>query len=145
MPTLANDPDRDRGPISTLPPHRPLALATQQHQLPSRLLFLNASILTAYGVYRYEPVTPEAAQQLIAECRRAGRSLYSAVGHRATAALMTRLLGIEIPFNRVTIEQLVGEQAIVLRLHQRPPEGVILSVADIEAIGYELGLVTRLE
>jgi len=33
----------------------------------------------------------------------------------------------------------------VLRLHQRPPEGVILSVADIEAIGYELGLVTRLE
>jgi len=112
---------------------------------PGRLLFLNASILTTYGVYRYEPVTPEAAQQLIAEFRRTGRDLYSAVGHRATAALMTRLLGIDVPFNRVTIEQAVGEPAIVLRLNQRPPEGLVLSIADIEAIGYELGLVTRLE
>lgn len=107
-------------------------------------MFLNASILTTYGIYRYEALTCEAARQLIADARRAGRPLYSGVGHRATATLMTRLLGVEVPFNRVTIEHLPGESAIVLRLNQRPPEGVVLSVADIEAIGYELGLVTRL-
>ncbi|MGQ9896721.1 MAG: STIV orfB116 family protein [Acidobacteriota bacterium] len=110
-----------------------------------RLLFLNASILTAYGVYRYELVTLDRARQIIAEFRQSGCNLYSAVGHRSTAALMTRLLGVDIPFNRVAVEQLVGESAIVLCLNCRPPEGMVLSLADIEAIGYELGLMTRLE
>ncbi len=145
MSNFADDPGRDvsHGTHQTAP--QPSALAGSVKPSPGRLLFLNASILTTYGLYRYEPVTPEAAQRLIAEFRRAGRPLYSAVGHRATAALMTRLLGIEVPFNRVTVEHLVGESAIVLRLNQRPPEGLVLSIADIEAIGYELGLVTRLE
>ncbi len=145
MSNFADDPGRDVSRSAGQTRHQPPALAASPNLPSGRLLFLNASILTTYGLYRYEPVTPEAAQRLIAEFRQAGRPLYSAVGHRATAALMTRLLGIEVPFNRVTIEHLVGESAIVLRLHQRPPEGMVLSIADIEAIGYELGLVTRLE
>ncbi|QUW01294.1 DUF1874 domain-containing protein [Chloracidobacterium sp. MS 40/45] len=145
MSNPADDPVQELGHSLHETPHQPAGLTTPSNRPSGRLLFLNASILTAYGVYRYEPVTPEAARQLIARFRQAGRTLYSAVGHRATAALMTRLLGIEVPFNRVTVEHLAGESAIVLRLNQRPPEGVVLSIADIEAIGYELGLVTRLE
>ncbi len=145
MSNSADDQGRAVGHGTHQTTSQPSALAASVKPSPGRLLFLNASILTTYGLYRYEPVTLEAARQLIARFRQTGRILYSAVGHRATAALMTRLLGTEVPFNRVTVEHLVGESAIVLRLNQRPPEGLVLSIADIEAIGYELGLVTRLE
>ncbi len=112
---------------------------------PRCLSLINASILTAYGLYRYEPLTVEGARRLIAQSQSNGVRLRSAVGHTATASLLTRLLGVEIPVNRIAIAQQVGEQAIVFRLNSRPPEGAILSEPELEAIGYELGLLTRLE
>lgn len=112
---------------------------------PPCISLINSSVLTAYGLYRYEPLTIEAARRLVARSQSDGVRLRSAIGHAATARLMTRLLGVEVPVSRVAIAQQVGEQAIVFRLNERPPEGVVLSEAELEAIGYELGLLTRLE
>ncbi|MCS7080909.1 MAG: YddF family protein [Chloracidobacterium sp.] len=112
---------------------------------PPCILLINASILTAYGLYRYEPLTIEDARRLVTYSQSNGVQLRSAIGHAATAKLLTRLLGVEVPVNRIAITQQVGEQAIVFRLKDRPPEGAILSETELEAIGYELGLLTRLE
>jgi len=98
---------------------------------------LNTSILTAFGSYRYEPLTLEAARQLVAE------GFVSAIGHAGTAEVLGELLGVTVPVNRVDYRQRVGETAIVFKLKRRPPEGVILSAAEVQSIGYELARLTR--
>ena len=58
---------------------------------------------------------------------------------------MSSLLGIQIPFARVGIEQQPGQIAIVLRLLKRPPEGVVLTTrAELNAFGYEFARLDRL-
>ncbi len=104
------------------------------------LALLNASILTADGYFRLSSLTTEEAQQLVKQTK----AIESAVGHAATAEIMTDLLGVEVPQSRHELVQQPGQQAIVFQLHRRAPEGAILSRADLEKIGYDLKLLTRL-
>lgn len=103
---------------------------------------LNTSILTltAYGLFNYEPTTLEEAKRLISTY---GYS--SAVGHQATAEILTELLGLPVEMNRVNYIQGKGSQAIVFKLKSRIAEGVILTKTQIEEIGYEFGILTRLQ
>jgi hypothetical protein len=103
------------------------------------LTLLNTSILTTFGLYRYEPLALEEARRLVAD------GFISAVGHESTAQILSELLGITVPVQRVDYHQQAGEQAIVFKLKRRPPEGRILSADEIHTIGYEFGLLTRLE
>ena len=62
----------------------------------------------------------------------------SAIGHEATARLLTDLLGIEIPMNRIQIQLGVGDEVIAFTLRRRLPEGkVIYSPEELEEIGYD--------
>ncbi len=103
------------------------------------LTLLNTSILTAYGSYRYEPLSLELAQQLVAE------GFVSAVGHDSTAQILSALLGVAVPVNRFDYQQYPGEQAVIFKLKRRPPEGAILTAEELQSIGYEFGLLTRLD
>lgn len=105
------------------------------------ITILNTSILTSFGLYKYEPVKLET----IATQLQAGLSYQSAVGHQSTADILTELLGVPVPMNRIEYKQEAGDVALVFKLKGRPEEGQILSCKEIEKIGYEFGALHRIE
>jgi hypothetical protein len=94
---------------------------------------LNTSILTNYGLFSYDPLTLEKSKELISE------GFNSAVGHQSTCDILISLLGVEVKLNRVQYSQKTGDIALVFKLKGRPEEGKILTVSEIEEIGYEFG------
>lgn len=98
---------------------------------------LNTSILTEFGSYNYEPISLEQARELVRN------GFNSVVGHQSTCDVLTTLLGVTVPMNRVQYSQKPGETALVFKLNGRPPEGVILSAREIEQMGYTFGKLTR--
>lgn len=99
---------------------------------------LNSSILTNFGSYNYEPLTLDEAKSLILQ------GFESAVGHQSTCDILSSLLEREVKLNRVQYSQKVGDVALIFKLKGRPEESKILTIAEIEAIGYEFGKLTRL-
>ncbi len=65
----------------------------------------------------------------------------SVVGHQATADILTALLGVEVPFNRVAITMREGDSLIVFQLKMRLEEGRILSAEEVKSL-YEQGLAS---
>ena len=61
----------------------------------------------------------------------------SAVGHESTASIMSSLLGVEVPVNRIQVKPVGGDQMLCFKLKNRAPEGVILTEREIEELGYE--------
>jgi hypothetical protein len=110
-----------------------------------KLTLLNTSILTEYGTYVYAPLDTGAARALVREYLDDGLPVESAVGHEATAELLSLLLDHPVVVNRVVFRQAAGEVALVFKLRDRPPEGVVLGRGELEAIGYDFGLLTRSE
>lgn len=104
---------------------------------PARYL-LNAPVLTAYGQYDFEgPLSDGRANEIAAQ------GVTSAVGHRATANLLSRLLGMDVPLNRTVIRMAPGDQALVFRLLDRIPEGVVLDDDELARLPHEFGLLKR--
>jgi len=101
------------------------------------LTLLTTSILTDFGTYDYRPITLEEARRLATE------GVQSAISHQATAEILTGLLGVEVPVNRMVYQQRSGEKALVFKLKGRLPEGAVLNRRQIEEIGYTLGLLER--
>jgi len=61
----------------------------------------------------------------------------SAIGHEATAKLLTNILGQEIPFNRIQVSLQPGDRMVAFLLKKRLPEGTVLkTVEELEQIGY---------
>ena len=101
---------------------------------------MNASIFTPLeGTIRQSKITLQIAEQLIRE-----NGFVSAIGHSATAELISTLFGIDCQVNRINFLQEVGQYAIVFRLRERQAEGVILNKDEIERIGYDLLLMERI-
>ena len=95
---------------------------------------------TSTGLYRVREVDVEEARRLV--------RLYgwvSAVGHAATAAVFSRILAVDVPMNRVEYTQQAGQLAIALKLHQRAPEGQVLSVEEMLKIGFSPVSYTHLD
>ncbi len=110
----------------------------------TRLTLLNTGILTAYGTYLFQPLSLAEARELTREFQQAGKTIQSAIGHQSTADLLTTFLGIPVAANRMTFTQTTDDVALVFKLNARPPEGKVLSRAELEEIGYEFGLLRRI-
>jgi len=63
----------------------------------------------------------------------------SAVGHEATAKLLSNVLGVEIKYNRIQIQLTTGDKLISIILKKRLEEGkVIKTVEELNQIGYAI-------
>jgi uncharacterized protein DUF1874 len=69
----------------------------------------------------------------------------SAISHESRAQILSELLDVAVAVRRDDYQQQIGEQAIVFKFKCRLPEGAILPAEEIQAIGYEFGLLTRTE
>ena len=102
------------------------------------LYVLNTPILTDYGEYEFFKIDLEDAKELLLT-----EKFVSAVGHESTANFLSKLLTLSVPTNRIAIHMGAGDCAIVFRLLSRLPEGVILTLEEIEKIRYEIGFLRR--
>jgi hypothetical protein len=105
----------------------------------SALALLNTSIVTADGSYTLQSITADEARQLAATAE----ALDSAVGHDSTAAIMTLVLGVEVPVNRQLFAQQSGQKALIFKLNGRPEPGKELTLQELEEIGFQWKLLTR--
>jgi hypothetical protein len=68
----------------------------------------------------------------------------SAVGHASTASLLSRLLGMPVPQNRIAVKLRPGDKVVALKLEGRLPEGHVLSDEELGTVPFRLiGLDVR--
>jgi hypothetical protein len=103
-----------------------------------KMYVLNTPLLTNWGTFLYGQITIEQAKKLLQ------KPFTSAIGHEGTATLLSKLLGIEIPVNRVAIKMQPGDRAVVFQVLQRLPEGAVLTEEELRKIPYSLGLLQML-
>lgn len=110
----------------------------REENLPIALF--NGPIVTTNGLYRISDISVEQGNELIRQY-----GFISAIGHEATAAILSRIFSCHIPMNRIQFYQEVGQKAIAFKLNKRPAEGRVLSEKEVAAIGFSLKLLERLE
>jgi hypothetical protein len=98
---------------------------------------LNVPVLTEYGTYKFEKVNIDIAKQFLAD------DFTSAVGHQGTADVLSKILEINIPFNRVAITMKPNDKALVFRLKTRLAEGTVLTADELSGLDYDLAILTR--
>jgi len=69
----------------------------------------------------------------------------SAVGHEATATLLTKLLGVEVKVERKTITLTPCTKLVVFQLLSRLPEGKVLTEDELMKVDYKFFTVEVVE
>jgi len=107
---------------------------------PLPVALFNGPICTTTGLFRVTIVDVEEARELIQDF-----GFVSAVGHAASAEVLSSILRADVPMNRIEYVQKVGQKAIALKLKIRPEEGRILTATEMFHIGFDLLLMERLD
>lgn len=110
-----------------------------------KLYLLNSPIITSFGSYEYRPITCEEAREIV---NNAGEFI-SAIGHSSTSMLLSKILGVEVKTNRISIKMEENDRAIIIRVLERLEEGRILCEEEVEALWkegkIELGLLKKVK
>jgi hypothetical protein len=110
---------------------------TKIDEVEKMIYVLNAPVITNFGDYRFTSIGPEEAKSILSA------GFISAIGHESTARVMSDIIGVEIPHNRITIRMESGDKAVALWLLNRPGEAEVYSREDLAAVPCELGLLER--
>ncbi len=103
---------------------------------------LNTTVVPCEGLWDVQKCTLEYARDLTGRKDHKGQPCFtSAVGHESTATLISTLLETAVPVNRIAVAPKVGDVLLCFKLKQRAPEGKILSVQELENLGYEFFLM----
>lgn len=99
---------------------------------------LSSPVLTGYGHYHFEgPLPLDVVRQFAAQ-----PGVVSAIGHDGAARFLSACLGLPVACARIAVAMQPGDQALVLRLLQRLPEGVVLDELALAATAHEFALLT---
>lgn len=109
------------------------------------LALLNTTAITADGFYSLEDISLPFAKNWIQDYQMLNRGIVSYVGHEATAQIMGRLLGIEVPVNRRMFTQRLNQEALCFKLNGRPENGKELSIEELEEIGFSFKLLKKFD
>jgi hypothetical protein len=60
----------------------------------------------------------------------------SAIGHESTSILLTELLGVKVPFNRIAVSVKPGDIIVHFVLKTRLPEGKVLDLQELQNLEY---------
>lgn len=112
---------------------------TIKEEEDNSIVIFNTAILTDFGSYDYSEISLNEAKDLVKDGFR------SALGHQATCDIISKLLDIDVKMNRINYKQKDGETVLVFKLKGRPEEGKILTVDEIEEVGYTFGLLKKLK
>ena len=82
------------------------------------------------GTWKVKSVSLEEAKAM------ATKPWKSAIGHESTAQIMSELLELNVPMERVSVSSEVGDKFLCFKLNKRPPEGAILNRSQLEELGY---------
>lgn len=66
------------------------------------------------------------------------KGFINAIGHEATAQLLSKLLDLPVQPNRISVFMEHGDKAVHFFLKQRLPEGVVLDEAELSRLDYWL-------
>ena len=106
-----------------------------------KLAILNTTILTVDGEFSLKTISLETAKILV---NKYGiENILSAIGHDSAAQILTELLEVEVPINRIMFVQENGQEALCFKLNGRPPEGEILTKEQLKEIGYTFKLLVK--
>jgi len=93
------------------------------------------SMLTSDVLLRVKELSINEVRDLLKE------SFMSAVGHESTAQLLSQLLDISVPVNRVSISLRPSDKLVVFQLLTRLPEGKVLTLDELKQLKYKFYLV----
>jgi len=105
-----------------------------------KIVWMNCSIITSEGFFSKRKTSISEIKAKLGFVD----SIFSAVGHQSTAEIMSKLLGVEVECNRVNYVQGTDDIGVVFQLRKRPEEGKILSIKEIEEIGYDFYFLKKL-
>ena len=102
---------------------------------------INSPILSSYGEWHFSgPISVVQARKWLNAMQ-----FVSAIGHQDSARLLSDLLNVDISVNRIQITMQPGDEALVLRLLKRPPEGKVLNFKELIDAPFELALLKRVK
>ena len=104
--------------------------------MPATVYLLNAPVITAFGVWRFDG--PLALNEVKAHL---SPGFVSSVGHQATADFLSGLLPVDCPFNRSRIVMQPGDTAVVFQLLCSLPEGKLLGPEELRGLSYQFCLL----
>jgi len=96
------------------------------------------SMLTPPAIVKVTEVTVDDVKRILSS------GFVSAVGHEATAKIISVQVGVQVPVNRVAIKLTSGDILVVYQLLTRLPEGKVLSEQEMMQVQAKWYLVTVL-
>ena len=120
----------------------------------SNFFLFNVTIMPNEGNYSCKKVTTKEAVQLFELLSNNGSGYCefytSAIGHQGTVDALNNIIfngdvcGRLIEVNRIQAQMQVGDQAIALKMRGRLPEGKILSLQEMEEVGFDFYHIERM-